>query len=277
MSRSVNLLICLAILVCGAAIEAPAENKTSSGADKPCCGKPGNQGEEKLSICLQTLVFQEDSHYLWLADMYYDSTCTDVPVQDYVWTDTEESVPQTCFSETGCLEPPMGGGICPVISKPLPKNQGYVDVLNALVRYPGLPADKTWNPKDALVDLGELRTTYVKVKNVEGKYFAVRLATGIAEMNKIRFPAGAFPRRPKIADHKILIGFEAEMAPEDIEKLPEAIPTPWKRYADCPTAFVLTVANSSYCVTSTASNPVQTTEKIANLLGTKPIPKRIVK
>ena len=274
MSRAVNLLICLAILVGGMAIEAPADGKPESKSadkNKPCCGntevKANKAGEPEISTCLQYLLYEDATEALWSANIYLDSTCTDTPIEDYIWTGPGESGPQSCYGEPACKKEPEGNGNCPSIMAPLPKNKGYVDVLKAKVPYPGLSTNKTWNAKDGLVDLGELKTTYVKVKNVEGQYFAVRLAAGMAEMEKIRFPAGAYPKKPKIANLKILIGFEAEMDQQ-------ATPSTWNRYPDCPTAFILSVDHNDYYVTTTTANPVPVTARVVNLSEAKPIPKK---
>lgn len=280
MNRTVNLLACLGILVAGITLEAPADDGPSGATGKPCCGDvktpSSDVGTPQISECLQVLVYEDEAICLWLADVYYDSSCTDTPEEDYIWTLPGESAPQTCAGTPGCLHPPSS--ICPGLQHPLPTDKGYLDVLDSLVHYPGLPANRTWNPKDALVDLGELKTTFVKVKNAGGQYFAVRLAAGICEMQKIRFPAGAFPAKPKIANLKILIGFETEMDAADVDKLPEAIPTPWKRYTDCPTAFVLNVGNNEYHVTTTAANPIKVSPKVAkSVIISKPIGKRTEK
>lgn len=274
MNRSVNLLICLAILVGGIAVEAPADDAPSGTTVKPCC-----EGSETRSAkvgtasaeCLQVLLYDDSTWAYWQADLYADSDCNAAPVEDYIWTPSGMSAPQYCDGTPGCMSFMSTEG-CPVLKKPLPKGKNYIDVLDKLVHYPGLADDKTWNPKDALTDLGELRATFVKVKNAEGQYFAVRLSAGIAEMEKIKFPAGAFPSRPKSPNRKILIGFEAEMDRADIEKLNEALPIPWKRYEDCTTVFILNVANSSYRVTTTAANAVSISTKSPKPAKLKPVP-----
>ena len=255
MNRTVNLLVCLGILIAGVALEAPADDTLLPSPKRPCGGKVGTS---EVSTCLQYLIFGDEYTEYWYALVYHDSTCTDAPQEDFLWTDAGQSAPQSCGGVPYCIHIPEGGGCtCPVIARPLPKGKGYVDILNREVPYPGLAPDKTWKPKDALADLGELRTTFVKVKNANGQYFAVRLAAGIAELEKIRFPAGAFPARPRVVNLKILVGFESEFDAAELLKLPEAVPAPWKKYPNCPTAFMLNVGNCDYRVTSTAANPVK--------------------
>ena len=272
MTRNFYLLLCLGILVGGVALEAPADDETSG---KPCCSdskaKADKDGDGQISYCLQLLVYEGETEALWLTDIYPDS-CNDIPIEDYVWTSLGQSGPQYCDGNPPCLGTPSGGvSTCPVLQHPLPKGKGYLDVLTASVHFPGLSPDKTWDPKDALTDLGELKTSYVKVKNANGQYFAVRLSAGVAEMEKIRFPAGAFPARPKIPNRKVLIGFEAEMDPTEIDQLPEAIPFPWGRYRDCSTAFKLKVGNCEYHVTVTAANSVNHGSKVAVATPAPPV------
>lgn len=273
MTRNCYLLLCLGMLVGGIALEAPADDETSGG--KPCRGdaktKSDNGVADGISYCLQLLVYEDDQSALWFTDIY-PTACTDIPYEDYVWTSLGQSGPQYCGGDPPCLPAPEGTrGECPVLQHPLPKGKGYLDVLTASVHFPGLSPDKTWDPKDALTDLGELKTSYVKVKNANGQYFAVRLSAGVAEMEKIRFPAGAFPARPKIPNRKVLIGFEAEMDPTEIDQLPEAIPFPWGRYRDCSTAFKLKVGNCEYHVTVTAANSVNHGSKVAVATPAPPV------
>ncbi len=273
MTRKFYLLLCLGILIGGIALEAPADDETSEG--KPCCKetktKADKDGVEVISYCLQILVYQDDEQALWLTDIYTEASCLDVPTEDYIWTSLGQSGPQYCTGDPPCLPAPEAGGKCPVLQHSLPKGKGFRDVLTASVHFPGLSPDKTWDPKDALNDLGELKTSYVKVKNANGQYFAVRLSAGVAEMEKIRFPAGAFPTRPKIPNRKILIGFEAEMDPAQIDQLPEAIPSPWASYRDCATAFNVKVANCEYHVTVTATNAVNHGAKVAIVTPAHPV------
>lgn len=275
MNRTVNLLVCLGILIAGVALESAADDATSTSLKHPCGGKVGTS---EVSTCLQTLLYEDETGQFWSALIYQDSLCNDQPIDDYLWTDLGQSGPQYCNGNPGCLHDPAGGGgLCPVIARPLPKGKGYVDILNSVVTYPGLAPDKTWKPKDALTDLGELRTTFVKVKNANGQYFAVRLAAGIAELEKIRFPAGAFPARPRIVNLKILVGFETEFDAAELLKLPEAIPAPWKNYPNCPTAFILNVGNCDYRVISTAANPVKFPAVAPQPPAAKPLGKNAVK
>lgn len=278
MKRTRKLLVSVVVLVCGFSLIVCAGDKSSVGDDRPCCG-----GEKVTSpkvgttemTCLQIALFEDGDMTYWSADCYDDSLCTNAPVLTYLWAPSGASAPQYCAGVPGCTLPSFYRGITdPVLKQALPKGQSYVDVLKLAVHYPGLPADRTWNSKDAVKDLGELKATFVKVKNSSGRFFAVRLSAGIAEMEKIQFPAGAFPPRPKIADRKILVGFEAEMDEADVAKLNEAIPTSWKRYEGCATAFVLNVDNSDYCVTTTAANPVQILEKVSQPATKKSVEKK---
>ncbi len=276
MNRTVNLLACLAILVGGVALEAPADDANSAAASKPCCGAGQktmgknvafvNNGEDFTSVCLQYLIYEDETDALWVADAYEALDCHDTPFECFAWADPGEQGPQSCGGDPGCIavlglrsgDPLVKSRInqSPALRNPLASGKSYVDLPLRPVQIPGQPAGKTWHPSAGLQDLGELKTTFVKVRNAAGKYFAVRLAAGIAEFEKTK-PQVPFSPRPKILNRKILVGFEVEMDQADIDELAEVSPTNWPLYKDCPTAFMVSVGGANYHVTITKANAIK--------------------
>ena len=275
MNRTFNLLLCLAILVGGVALEAPADDANSVATQKPCCGgakKPAarevalvNNGDF-TSVCLQYLIYEDEVEALWVADAYEELDCSDTPVECFAWALPGEQAPQSCGGNPGCIavislrsgDPLVDSRIIqsPSLRNPLASGKSYVDLPLKPVQIPGQPAGKTWQPSAGLQDLGELKTTFVKVRNAAGKYFAVRLAAGIAEFEKTK-PQAPFSPRPKILNRKILVGFEVAMDQADIDELAEVSPTNWPLYKDCPTAFMVSVGGSNYHVTTTMANAIR--------------------
>ncbi len=268
MNRTVNLLLCLGILVGGVVLEAPAEDPAKAKSDAPCAGI-ANASRPKtgvLSECLQYLLYEdlEANIALWSADEYSDDECAMLPSEVFMWTTADVAAPQYCTAEPGCMlieGKRFKDELKDVkLAKKLPKDETYIEQLDdtKLVPYPGLTEDDRWDAKDGLGDFGEAKHDYVKIKGVDeggaDTWIVVRLSAGFAEFEKVAFPAGAFPQKPKIANRKIAIGFEAE-APEaqgepTIGAMDEVAAVVWKRYSESKTAFRVRYKKRTYYVTT---------------------------
>jgi hypothetical protein len=284
MKRTVNLLACLGVFVIGVVLAQASDGTTPAAPAKPCCGdaKPaaaaakGTAATKSAAVtrtkvaagekffgapyaCLQYLLYDDGEISLWSADEYEDLPCQDAPYEIFLWTPAGRTAPQSC--EAGCEELTFNATAKNDIklSAKLDSSKRYIDYITSRPRLPKRPARHTWDPKDGLKDLGEMRVDYVVVKDAQDNPILIKLSSGVAEFSKVRFTG--FPPTPRTQNRLITIGFEVEKLPDNI-KLEELDVLPaytWKSHPDDPsdltdnTAFTVDRNGATYYVTTYTS------------------------
>lgn len=272
MKRTVNLLACLGVFVIGVVLAQANDGTTTAAPAKPCCGdtKPATKdtttpdtktaaGAKRFGppyACLQYLLYDDGVLRLWSADEYPDLPCSTTPEEIFLWTDAEKTAPQSC--ESGCEELSLNAKDKNDVklSAKMDSSKKYIDYITSRPRLPGRPARHTWDPKDGLKDLGEVRFDYVAVLDKGGSRIPIKLSFGVADFSKVKFTG--FPPAPRTQVRLITIGFEVDKLPPNLklEELQELTPYTWKSHPDDPgdpednTAFTVDWNGATYYVTT---------------------------
>lgn len=257
MRRSVNLLVCLGVLVVGIVLAQANDSKdTETTTKKPCCGDEKVKADGKPPAakaaadeksppyaCLQYLLYEDGDIALWSADEYAACAAEDVPEEVYLWTSAALFGPQTC---PGCED--LGPGknkvrkfeANPKLTKLLDKKERYNDrIPKNPVTLPGYPTKK-WNYNDGIAELGEMQFDYVAVNKKGGGLIPIKLSAGVAEFDKVRF--AAVPPPPKVRRRTIAVNIGLEVTgftEEEIKKLPLLPTYEWKYYSKNRFAFTV--------------------------------------
>lgn len=269
MKRFASLFIFLAIWGTGIAIVTPADAKPRRARKTCCVPSPGAHASygvrpfaEGESICLQYLLYEdaESNLAMWSVDHYFSYPCSNA-TEEYLFTEYGLSAPQACGpnSNPNCMGVNFveSTRVVPYMRARMGRRGSFHDnIRNLQIGVPtrGNPQAR-WKPIEGLdvnaEPSAEQQQRVVKVKNINGVYFAIRLSSGTADMNAIVFRPNGAPHNPisPIPRRTIRIGFETTRTPAELavtegpNVIPEYQPQDWTRYTGSKNAFRLVVPN----------------------------------